>query len=66
MLRASDGSVLPVSSKFQSVEYDYCREGFEAKEAIEGKEEGGWSVNQPGVSHAAIYRLESPILCEGR
>ncbi len=64
MLHASDGSMLPVSSKFQSVQYDYCQEGYQAKEAIECKEESGWSVNQPGVSHAAIYRLDAPIPCE--
>lgn len=49
---------------FAKVDVDYCQTGYSASDAWAKSGEGGWATDQQGVSHAAVFHLESPIQCK--
>ena len=54
-------------AKFQGVDVDYCQNGYSPNETLSEVEEfknKGWSVDHKGLSHTAVFTLESPFDCK--
>jgi mono/diheme cytochrome c family protein len=52
---------------FRSVDVDYCQAGyhpFDATTETDEEKVKGWAVNQKGLSHAAVFVLDSPLECQ--
>ena len=58
---SSDKSLLATKAEIAEVKSDYCQTGFSAAAAIKCEETDGWSLDQVGVPHAAVFVLRRPI-----
>jgi cytochrome c553 len=55
------------AAKFSQIETDYCQVGYNPNDTLNETEEvknKGWSVDHKGLSHAAVFTLDSPIDCK--
>ena len=55
------------SARFQGLDIDYCQNGYSPNDALSETEEykdKGWSVDHKGLSHAAVFTLDSPFDCK--
>jgi mono/diheme cytochrome c family protein len=57
----SDKSLPTTKAEIASVTADYCQPGFAAADAIKCGEKTGWSLDQIGVPHAAVFTLRDPV-----
>ncbi len=57
----SDKSLPMAKAEIASAAADYCRPGFAPADAIKCGETTGWSLDQIGVPHAAVFVLREPV-----
>lgn len=57
----SDKSLPTTKADLASAIADYCQPGFAAADAIKCGEKAGWSLDQIGVPHAAVFTLREPV-----
>ena len=57
----SDKSLPTTKAEIAEVKTDYCQAGFSAADAIKCEETDGWSLDQIGVPHAAMFVLRHPV-----
>lgn len=56
-----------LAAKFDRIETDYCQPGYSPNDTLSETEEvknKGWSVDHKGLSHAAVFKLETPLDCK--
>lgn len=58
---AVDKSLTTAKADIASAATDYCQPGFAAADAIGCGETTGWSLDQIGVPHAAVFVLREPV-----
>ncbi len=54
-------------AKFKQIETDYCQLGYSPNDTLFETDEvkkKGWSVDHKGLSHAAVFTLDSPLDCK--
>ena len=54
------------SAKFMFVDSDYCQSGYNPADSLTKTDEDktkGWAVDHKGLSHAAVFVLDSPLDC---
>ncbi len=55
------------AAKFSQIETDYCQLGYHPNDTLNETEEvknKGWCVDHKGLSHAAVFSLDSPLDCK--
>ena len=57
----SDKSLPTKKAEIAEVKTDYCQAGFSAADTIKCEETKGWSLDQIGVPHAAMFVLRHPV-----
>lgn len=58
----SDKSMPTAKAEIASSVADYCQSGYAVADAVRCGEATGWSLDQVGLPHAAVFELREPVL----